>query len=62
MKKSHKQCIETVIAPLCKNENSGINDTGNCKPVSHATVIYKLIEHCILLCISPFATTTNLSA
>ena len=51
--------MQTVIVPICKNENGNISDAGNYKPVSLATIIPKLYEHHILSCISPLLATTD---
>jgi len=51
--------MQTVIVPICKNKNGNIDDAGNCRPVSLATIIYKLFEHYILSCISPLLATTD---
>jgi len=55
-----QECMQTVIAPICKSKKGNISDVGNYRPVSLATIISKLYEHYILACISPlFATTDN---
>jgi len=40
--------MQTVIVPICKNENGNTSDAGNYRPVSLATIISKLFEHYIL--------------
>jgi len=54
-----QECMQTVTVPICKNKNGDISDTGNCWPVSLATIISKLLEHYILSCISPLSFTTD---
>jgi len=39
--------MQTVVAPTCKNKNEDISDLENYRPVSPATTISKLFEHCI---------------
>ena len=57
--------MQTVIVPIniniCKNKNgnNNISDAGNYRPVSLATIIFKLYEHYILSCISPLLATTD---
>jgi len=41
--------MQTVIVPVCENKNGDLSDSGNCKPVSLATIIYKLFEHTFCL-------------
>jgi len=54
-----QECMKTVIVPNCKNKNGNVSDAGNYRPVSLATIISKLFEHYILLCISPLLATTD---
>jgi len=54
-----QECMQTVIVPICKNKNGNISDAGNYRPVSLATIIFKLFEHYILSCISPLLATTD---
>ena len=51
--------MQTVIVPICKNNNGNISDAGNYRPVSLAIIISKLYEHYILSCISPLLATTD---
>ena len=43
-----QECMQTVIAPICKNKIGNISDAGNYRPVSLATIISKLYEHYIV--------------
>ena len=52
-------CLNTTIAPICKNNNGNMSDTSNYRPVAVATVMSKLLEHFILSNISPFLGTTD---
>jgi len=54
-----QECMQTVIVPICKNNNGNTSDSGNYRPVSLATTISKLFEHYILWCISPLLATTD---
>ena len=54
-----QECMQTVIVPICKNKNGDKSDAGNCRPVSLATIISKLLEHYILSCISPLLAKTD---
>jgi len=54
-----QECMQTVIVPICKNKNGGINDAGNYRTVSLTTIISKLFEHYILSCISPLLATMD---
>ena len=38
-------CLDTTIAPTCKNKDENITDTANYRPVVVATVVSKLLEH-----------------
>jgi len=51
--------MQTVIVPICKNKNGNISDAGNYRPISLATIIFKLFEHYTLSCISPLLATTD---
>jgi len=52
-------CLNTTIAPICKNKNGNMSDTSNYRPVAVATVVSKLLEHFILSNISSFLGTTD---
>jgi len=54
-----QECMQAVIVPICKNKNGDIGDAGSYRPVSLATIICKLFEHCIFSCISPRLATTD---
>ena len=54
-----QECMQTVIVPICKNKNGNISDAGKYRPVTLATIIFKLFEHYILSCISPLLATTD---
>ena len=48
--KIRQECMQTIIVglPICKNKNGNISDAGNYRPVSLATITFKLYEHYIL--------------
>jgi len=52
-------CVNTTIAPICKNKNGNMTDMSNYTSVAVATVVSKLLEHFIMPSISPFLGTTD---
>jgi len=53
--KISKECMQTVIVPICKNKNGDIRQVmleTNLFPLPLSSVIIKLFKCCILSCIS----------